>query len=281
MIDSQSSNLLPQENLPLIDQPNTSPQKEVRLFISFDLSGCTQFKNQDSEWLSKLNPYFQSFKQRVTVPATHKSAWNELGIQAWKFEGDELLFWMPIQTLDHIKDVVDFTYYTLKNESKTVKELNESLDIKAAVWMALIDGVHNGLYTDETLGWREFMGINIDEGFRVAKTFARSQRLVLSYDVAQALVHSQSGLSSHIVCIGYEKLKGVWGNRAYPALWYSTDDWKDLQKSLIYDLHLECKFTYNLKQEINYADTKFFENINASKPFRTNHYQEILNILSP
>jgi hypothetical protein len=264
---------------------------EVIVFVSFDLSGSTEFKNKDSNWALKLSNYFPELKRRITEQESG-SMWEQLPAHAWKFEGDELLFWIAIKTLDEIALAVSLTYSTLVKESASVKELSDSsnvqnvqLDMKAAMWIALVDGNNNVKYTDAVEVWNEFMGIQIDEGFRVAKTFARSGRLVLSYDIARVLIDNEKEpddteeLSKRIVCVGFEKLKGVWDGRGYPALWYSTENWKDIQDNLVYDLHLDCKLTQALKEKIEYADKKFFARINKEKPFKSNHYEQIIAIL--
>jgi hypothetical protein len=287
-----------QDDISIIQPPNLKNpvQREVLLFISFDLSGCTKFKNVTDEWLQKLTPYFQNLKQRFTIPSTGKRKWDNLEIKPWKFAGDELLFIVSVKNLEVVKNVVDFTFMTLQNEVVEVRSISTELSMKAAIWIALIDGEHNGVYKDDDEEYagayqdsskeqREFIGINIDEGFRVAKHFAKPKRLALSFDVAQILTKQLAKQKKKknfpIVCVGYEKLKGVWRDQAYPALWYSNDDWNDIRKHLTYDLHLECALTNELKREIIWADEAFFKRINEDpRLFFLTHYRRIITFFS-
>jgi hypothetical protein len=88
-------------------------------------------------------------------------------------------------------------------------------------------------YTD-----RDFLGPDIDAGFRIAK-FVERKRLLISAHLAGLLHRERASceqIEKRLKIVSYEVLKGVWDGRRYPIIWYE-DDWANVDSSFLYDEH--------------------------------------------
>jgi 8-oxo-dGTP pyrophosphatase MutT (NUDIX family) len=120
---------------------------------------------------------------------------------------------------------------------------------------------------DAGRGQRDFLGPDIDTGFRIAK-YALRQRMVVSADLAYLLYRDRAdygGIEASLKIVSFEQLKGVWGNRHYPIFWYELD-WDSIARTFAYDEHYQHDVVRRLQKAGPLAGlgeiVKIFEDIN-------------------
>src|SRR6266542_2947096 len=95
---------------------------------------------------------------------------------------------------------------------------------------------------------RDFLGPDIDAGFRISK-FALRKRLVASAHLAWLLYKERancSGIENQLRIVGLEALKGVWGGRHYPIIWFERD-WQHVNETFLYDEHIDSETVRRIK----------------------------------
>lgn len=112
-------------------------------------------------------------------------------------------------------------------------KLQNVVSVQATAWLAPVTDrkknaeAKEGLYAENIFEifeeskknhFYEFIGHDIDAGFRLTKQ-TRERRLTVSFELAYML----SGRDEHnerMQIITYRSLKGVWGGKVYPIIWY-------------------------------------------------------------
>lgn len=232
------------ELIPFEDSSDTNTDdSELYIFVSFDLSNSTTLKYNNIYWFDVI-----------------KNLLNEKfnGTGFWKFNGDEIIFKYPIISISSIVEIITKSYRKLKQLKRTLSSNTFDINIKTTIWLARIDNSENDMYNKKIkIGdTEEFIGINIDEGFRLTKNAAIQKivldpkivyLLLLTKDIAersnrsyskedkfalkvQNAVEFQSNtiidineLITNIHFAGFAKCKGVWSNNPYPIFWYYDD----------------------------------------------------------
>jgi hypothetical protein len=77
----------------------------------------------------------------------------------------------------------------------------------------------------------DFLGPNIDAGFRLA-AFARKKQLVVSPGLAAYLIDKNCDKDRFRIA-GFERLKGIAKDALYPGLWY-RESWETLSGDFTY-----------------------------------------------
>lgn len=143
------------------------------------------------------------------------------------------------------------------------------LSVKTTVWCALVHDVPPAHIhaVDKTQAARyrnllikqagsvgreqlDFLGPDIDIGFRIARYAAR-RRLVVSADLAYLLYKDRANedhIEGSLRIVSYEQLKGVWGNRHYPIVWYEPD-WNLVASTFLYDEHHQNEIIRRLRDK--------------------------------
>src|SRR5699024_10242748 len=108
----------------------------------------------------------------------------------------------------------------------------------------------------------DFLGPEIDLGFRLSK-FVGTSKVAVSAELAFILFRKRGDVShiskysyqveERLKVLSFEKLKGIWGSRRYPIIWY-MNDWS--AESFQYDEH----YNSNLAQIVI---NEQYENINT------------------
>ena len=129
------------------------------------------------------------------------------------------------------------------------KILRNSLGIKATIWLAICGRddknrniIHSTPSATDDFFQKEtfdFLGPEIDEGFRIAK-YAVKNRIVVSPFLANALYLSSNDKDFPIIVeknfkiVSYQKLKGIWHERLFPIVMYFPS-FENIHKYLEYD----------------------------------------------
>ena len=204
----------------------------LRLFISIDMVGSTQFKaqcNGSGGWLDTFRTFFThlplmlegqlgfAFLEREETPA----------VDIWKVMGDELLFTAEPKSAEELLIILRSVLNTMRLfEQQHYQKL--PLRLKGTAWLANFAEGNIQLDIPElTTGdgppHYDFIGPDLDLGFRVTK-FARPALLALSLDLVEALLDSSDTEQVDLYMVGKEPLKGVMFGRPYPVIWMPDPD---------------------------------------------------------
>jgi len=201
---------------------------KIYLFLSIDLIDSTKLKSILDNWQKEFYDFLLSsylIKKRLSD--------NSININIFKVLGDEIIF---IIKLDDYKDIIkDFSllYNSLMDfqENYLIKDIK--LKFKTSSWIIHTKDKLNMPFTMEESSNEilDFIGPQMDEGFRIAKSFSRCGQTVISLELAYFLLNNKKGSIdeiSPIYFLGMDELKGVWNGNKYPILWYSIDTIKSI-----------------------------------------------------
>lgn len=233
----------------------TESRPGVYLFFSFDLVNSTQFKaSHPTIWPVVANRFYELISAEFTTRLS--------SALVWKFVGDEVLFYKQVGKIEDLQSALPAAYDVLQTTMevlhKNFKESQELLAVKGTVWIAEAGPVipsdagnipnpfrniivNTGSYRNEN---RDFLGPEIDAGFRISK-FALRQRLVVSAELACVLLRLKI-LENNLRIVTYEPLKGVWGGRHYPIIWFENN-WDEISESFLFDEHLVSTLAARVK----------------------------------
>lgn len=151
--------------------------KGVYIFASFDLVNSTKIKYRDSNWLRLIN-------ELINISS---SEW--FGLNFWKFNGDEVLYYAEITSLNQIASTLHQIYLkTIYFNDKLLKVISNDKDlgfardlvgIKTAVWIAYVSNENDVINSKlDNINYIDFAGINMDEGFRMSKCAIQNKIIV-------------------------------------------------------------------------------------------------------
>jgi hypothetical protein len=217
----------------LITKTQKSP---VALFMSVDLAGSTAFKSQaqgdgeSPEWLEAFEAFFRelplimmgqiagSFIAEDEVPHS--------GV--WKVIGDEIIFMAHPNTPREALLLTIAFYRTVVISDRKIFE-RWPMRVKGCCWAAQLSHRNREIEIPEMIGeeidkvYVDFLGPDVDTGFRLAACGSRGQTIISSN-----LVHLLSGLEDsggiQFHYIGRKVLKGVYNGRPYPLFLVSMTD---------------------------------------------------------
>jgi len=199
----------------------------VRLFLSVDMAGSTQFKARFAEgesWLETFRNFFTNFPLMLAgqVGFAFLEEGDTPSVEVWKVMGDEVIF---VATPNSAEELVYLLLALLRTmdayETRFLGDL--PLRLKGTAWLADFGGRNIELEIPELSGGDgvrviDFIGPDLDLGFRVGK-FARPACLALSLDVADLVLTATNASETALYLIGAEELKGVMFGRPYPIIW--------------------------------------------------------------
>jgi len=208
----------------------------VAMFMSVDLSGSTAFKSQAQgggdapDWLEA----FEAFYREVPLVmmgqiATAFAMEDEVPVSGvWKVVGDEIIFMAQPDSPKEAQLLTIAFYRTVVNYDRKIFE-RWPLRIKGCCWAAQISGrnrvieIPEMLGTDQDQAYLDYLGPDVDAGFRLAARAGRGQ-VVISSNLVQLLagMEESEGLQFHY--IGRKVLKGVYNGRPYPLFLASMPD---------------------------------------------------------
>lgn len=231
------------------DAADVKPSTAVYVFFSFDLVNSTLYKTiRPADWPVVTTKFYDFVKDDIEKLIA--------GVNVWKHVGDELLLFKRIDTVEHLLGCVSQAHNVLIRVVEKVRETFEHtrtiLSVKGTVWCARVHMLEpHDLHVVQSSNGGEnirnysniaieqpqsdgpaqvdFLGSEIDTGFRIAK-YAAKRRLVVSAEMAYLTSKFEPDTASNIRVVAYEPLKGVWGNRRYPICWYEPSwDASDLR----------------------------------------------------
>jgi len=220
----------------------------------------TEFKNREPRWPFVMHHFYVE-----TVKAIRQvdSAFN-----VWKYIGDEVVFWSFVGTDVSLPDLVRRLYASMQTVRDRIHDLHgrdgimtrHVIGVKGTAWIAAAEHVgsqelekHFDLkdphvcriveeqvsisldepVTDTASVAVDFIGPEIDIGFRIAK-FAHDGFLILNAPLAALMLRQEVEERIPARIVSLELLKGVWGQRPYPVIWY-CDPWNHREANFAYD----------------------------------------------
>lgn len=216
--------------------PENTEQPAVVMFMSVDLAGSTAFKSQAQgdgegpEWLEAFEAFFRevplimmgqiaaAFAQEEEVPRT--------GV--WKVIGDEIIFIAHPNSVREAQLLTVAFYHTVVNYDRKIF-VRWPLRIKGCIWAAQISHRNRKIEIPEMLGadtnqaYEDYLGPDVDTGFRLAACGGRGQ-VIISSNLVQLLagIEKSKGMQFHYV--GRKVLKGVYSGRPYPLFLMTMAD---------------------------------------------------------
>lgn len=240
----------------------TCPEYRLRLFLSVDLVGSTAYKagrGSDSgqrsthpRWVDEKRHFYREFPTWLRAEykriCTAAQSSGERSPEVWKTVGDEIIFCVRLNDHYHLGRCIEAFLKTLATYSSYLEANSVPLDVKGVGWTAAFPAPNitvpvvdkhsprteneHGLLDDEAIeaygdiypSKFEFLGKEIDAGFRVAK-HAGADRFALSLEAAYLLAQgcTEGACTFPFMYGGREELKGVIGGRPYPIVAIDTE----------------------------------------------------------
>jgi hypothetical protein len=192
---------------------------------------------EDFDWAKVIQAFYRDFHSEFSH-ALHdlREKYDKIGIdcQPWKAIGDELIYQFPVTSRRHLHWLITAFLTGLRTIDRklTTTEQNSQrgLRLKGSAWVAGFPVRNRAIELPGSKGQEDFLGPDIDTGFRLGKC-TRSGMLVVSVELAELLSEAPGDLNPIIgKRVGWEQLKGVWNDLAYPIIWvdlpsgYGDDD---------------------------------------------------------
>lgn len=224
------------------------PRSGVYVFFSFDLVNSTQFKiSYADSWPLIVTRFYDLVAAEVSTRFTSAIL--------WKYVGDEVLYYKLLHSRKDLHALLPTAYAVLNSVIASLHQLNPEtrpiLSVKSTLWIAEAEylppsSAETARLTKRNIITspsripeakdRDFLGPDIDAGFRIAKHVER-KRLIISAHLAAALYRERaqcSYIEKQLRIVSYESLKGVWNGRHYPIIWYE-EDWANIKRTFLYD----------------------------------------------
>lgn len=253
----------------------SKPEYRVRLFLSVDLTGSTDFKARIGHtslvWLKAFQKFYgefpsmfaRNYAEACGVIPDIGPAEAECLPKVWKTIGDEILFVNRVDSITHLGAYVSSFAETLKDFGGDIYDIHQ-LNTKGNGWIAafpspncsisLSKGADDPLsgsneiltedferQVDEAPHKFDFLGKGIDGGFRISRnstidTFTISP--ALAYLLCRAKRNNETTkFDCDFQFHEPQQLKGVVGGKHYPIV--SIDTNRDQQQKQIKDLQAE------------------------------------------
>lgn len=215
----------------------------------------------------------------------------------WRVLGDEIVFIIPIKEnkdffvyTDKIFEILNNFVYQLNegiffddlqvtDDEKSLMKMQNIISLKAAAWIAIVgEGIEKLEQYDNLLeryklregyGLIEFLGNDIDAGFRIKKE-TQNRRMVISFELAYILAKDTDYINN-INIITYKSLKGIWQNRLYPIIWYHDPKY-------VGNVRFEESFFYDEKEENSLVEEYFSNRTNPE--LKIEMYKNVHDALS-
>ena len=265
-------------------------RRTVELFFSFDIVNSSLYKTINyTGWYNVIISLFKEIQASVMKLMP--------GAEMWRVLGDEIVFIIPIKEnkdffvyTDKIFEILNIFVLKLKNgqffdeleidnDKKLLMKMQNVISLKAAAWIAIVgenvqqieryDNLLERYKLREGYGLIEFLGNDIDAGFRIKKE-TENRRMVISFELAYILAKDTDYLKN-IHIITYKTLRGIWQNRLYPIIWYHDPKYAE-------NIQFEDSFFYDETEE-NELTKEYFSN-RENSVLKKEMYYNVYNALN-
>ncbi len=209
----------------------------VAMFMSVDISGSTNFKsetqaddNKGPTWVEAFEEFFREVPLIMMGQIAAAFIFEEdvPDCSVWKVIGDEIIFLAYPTSARQTQLLTNAFYNTIINYDNKIFE-RWPLRVRGCCWAAQISNRNRQIEIPEMMGsdssqtYVDYLGPDVDAGFRLAGCVGRGQ-LVISSNLVQLLagLEESEGIQFHYV--GRKVLKGVYKGRPYPLFLMSRED---------------------------------------------------------
>ena len=274
-------------------------EENLFVFLSIDICNSTLMKKEIKQWFDATKILYS-----VRFEPMH----------FWKYNGDEVLYAEPFSNLNTLLDIVTGAYSHITRLQKEIcykmKEYDSGsmFKLKGSLWLARTakDGneTTKNVFVNSTRV-DEFLGVNIDEGFRLSKKVSGGKLVIdpkivlllqLAFDIntnnqkrrfipeedeffqfcRNININQKEKIKKILECISfvnYTNLKGIWQNRGYPLFWYF-----EKESDFDYDEKVDNNFVFP-KKLLSEDWLSRLETI-YEKTEEKEEFQNILNIIA-
>ena len=215
---------------------NKLNKSRVAMFMSVDLSGSTAFKSEvqaDGEgpvWVGAFEEFFREVPLIMMgqIAAAFMLEEDVPDCSVWKVIGDEIVFLAHPKSARQTQLLTSAFYSTIINYDNKIFE-RWPLRVRGCCWAAQISSSNRQIEIPEMMGsdssqaYVDYLGPDVDAGFRLAGCVGRGQ-LIVSSNLVQLLagMEESEGIQFHYV--GRKVLKGVYKGRPYPLFLMTRED---------------------------------------------------------
>ncbi|NCF64207.1 MAG: hypothetical protein GWP58_15260 [Gammaproteobacteria bacterium] len=214
-----------------------NPEKpSVVMFMSVDLAGSTAFKSQaqgdggNPVWLEAFEAFFREvpliMMGQIAAAFAMEDEVPHVGV--WKVIGDEIIFMAHPKTPVEAQLITVAFYRTVVNYDRKIFE-RWPLRVKGCCWAVQVTHRNREIEIPEMLGrdadgaYVDYLGPDVDAGFRLASCAGRGQ-LIVSSNLVQLLASQEDPAGIQFHYIGRKVLKGVYSGRPYPLFLMTMAD---------------------------------------------------------
>jgi len=215
---------------------NSNTHKSVALFMSADLSGSTAFKSeiqpgeQGPAWVAAFEEFFREVPLIMMGQIAAAFIFEEEipDCSVWKVIGDEIVFLAHPKTARQTQLLTNAFYKTIINYDNKIFE-RWPLRVRGCIWAAQISKRNRQIEIPEMIGsdssqtYVDYLGPDVDAGFRLAGCVGRGQ-LIVSSNLVQLLAGMDKSEDIQFHYVGRRVLKGVYKGRPYPLFLMTRED---------------------------------------------------------
>lgn len=264
----------------------------LRLLISVDLVGSTALKQRSTmadgdiePWLPWFSGFYDGFPllldsqfSRLPQPV---DGYGAVAPSRWKYNGDEVLLHTCLtdyrQALTHIVALAKAIEEWRARWASGLPEGHAAtsrgkrpypLDVKGCAWLAGFP-VSNSAIGDKPDDPDDFIGPQVDLGFRIARFASRTQ-LVVDPSLAHMVAEAMAGTKGYEACplqyLGRKRLRGILENLPFPLFALSVPH--ELAEA---EAELEVRQPTNLTlpphKVIRFCECFHAETVGVGRPF--------------
>jgi hypothetical protein len=215
---------------------NKLNKSRVAMFMSVDLSGSTAFKSEAQAgdkgpaWVGAFEEFFREVPLIMMgqIAAAFMLEEDVPDCSVWKVIGDEIVFLAHPKSARQTQLLTNAFYNTIIIYDNKIFE-RWPLRVRGCCWAAQISSRNRQIEIPEMMGsdasqtYVDYLGPDVDAGFRLAGCVGRGQ-LIVSSNLVQLLagLEESEGIQFHYV--GRKVLKGVYKGRPYPLFLMTRED---------------------------------------------------------
>ena len=215
---------------------NKLNKSRVAMFMSVDISGSTNFKSETQAddkgpaWVGAFEAFFREVPLIMMgqIAAAFMFEDDVPDCSVWKVIGDEIIFLAHPQSARQTQLLTNAFYKTIVNYDSKIFE-RWPLRVRGCCWAAQISSHNRQIEIPEMMGsdssqtYVDYLGPDVDAGFRLAGCVGRGQ-LMISSNLVQLLVGMEESEGIQFYYIGRKVLKGVYKGRPYPLFLMTRED---------------------------------------------------------
>ncbi len=189
------------------------------LFMSWDLVNSAGLKHVSINWANIIIDALGDIVKHIVDNYS-------LSVNIWRLIGDEIVAYAPVEDISSLPSYVDEIKRITSEVNNSLAERGD-LGFKCTLWVSLITDYKNEKANRRYVSFAnkipvdkrvilDFVGVDIDAGFRIAKY---SQRDVITVSLELAKLLYETNFDGVMWLPKFELLKGLFNGNPYPIIW--------------------------------------------------------------